>query len=49
MASEDSFGAKGSLEVGGADYRIFRLDAVQGDGLDVASLPSLWLPIIYEC
>ncbi len=39
MASKDSFGAKGSLEVGDASYQVFRLDAVTGDGLDVASLP----------
>ena len=39
MASKDSFGAKGSLDVGGTSYEIFRLDAVAGDGLDVASLP----------
>jgi aconitate hydratase len=39
MASKDSFGAKGSLDVGGTSYEIFRLDKVQGDGLDVASLP----------
>jgi aconitate hydratase len=39
MASKDSFGARSSLEVGGTSYQIFRLDAVSGDGLDVASLP----------
>ncbi|QZY30599.1 aconitate hydratase [Nocardioides coralli] len=39
MASKDSFGAKGTLSAGGKDYEIFRLDAVTGDGLDVASLP----------
>ena len=39
MASKDSFGAKSTLEVGGESYEIFRLDAVTGDGLDVASLP----------
>src|SRR6187397_931863 len=39
MASKDSFGAKGSLDVGGKKYEIFRLDKVTGDGLDVASLP----------
>ena len=39
MASQDSFGAKGTLEVGGQSYEIYRLDAVTGDGLDVASLP----------
>ena len=39
MASQDSFGAKSTLSVGDRDYEIFRLDAVAGEGLDVASLP----------
>src|SRR5687768_1660316 len=39
MASQDSFGAKGALDVNGEKYEIFRLDAVQGEGLDIASLP----------
>src|SRR4051795_1841541 len=42
MPSVDSFGAKGTLEVNGSSYEIFRLDAVTGDGLPenaVASLP----------
>ncbi|WP_300400867.1 aconitate hydratase AcnA [Nocardioides sp.] len=39
MASQDSFGAKGTLDVDGKAYEIFRLDAVSGDGLDVDSLP----------
>ncbi|WP_323791064.1 aconitate hydratase AcnA [Nocardioides sp.] len=39
MASQDSFGAKGTLDVDGKAYEIFRLDAVSGEGLDVASLP----------
>ncbi len=39
MASKDSFGAKSTLDVDGTSYEIFRLDAVEGDGLDVASLP----------
>ena len=39
MASQDSFGAKSTLDVGDASYEIFRLDAVQGEGLDVDSLP----------
>ncbi len=39
MASQDSFGAKSTLDVDGASYEIFRLDAVAGEGLDVASLP----------
>src|SRR5690606_29885632 len=33
------FGAKGTLDVDGKSYEIFRLDAVSGDGVDVASLP----------
>lgn len=39
MASADSFGAKDTLEVDGKTYEMYRLDAVTGDGLDVASLP----------
>ena len=42
MASQDSFGAKSTLDVGGKSYEIYRLDAVAGDGLPddaVASLP----------
>ena len=39
MASQDSFGAKGTLEVGDQSYQIYRLSAVTGDGLDVDSLP----------
>ncbi len=39
MASQDSFGAKTTLDVEGKSYEIFRLDAVTGDGVDVASLP----------
>ena len=42
MASQDSFGAKATLDVDGKQYEIFRLDAVTGDGLPddaVASLP----------
>jgi aconitate hydratase len=39
MASEDSFGAKGTLAVGEQEYDIYRLGAVEGDGLDVDSLP----------
>ena len=39
MASVDSFGAKGTLDVQGRTYEIFRLNAVTGDGLDVDSLP----------
>ncbi|GAB2455065.1 aconitate hydratase AcnA [Nocardioides hungaricus] len=39
MASQDSFGAKSTLDVDGKSYEIFRLDAVAGEGLDVESLP----------
>ncbi|MEP9365378.1 aconitate hydratase [Nocardioides sp. CN2-186] len=39
VASQDSFGAKSTLDVDGKSYEIFRLDAVEGDGLDVKSLP----------
>src|SRR3954470_23405124 len=39
VASQDSFGAKSNLDVDGRSYEIFRLDAVAGEGLDVASLP----------
>ncbi|WP_438823257.1 aconitate hydratase [Nocardioides imazamoxiresistens] len=39
MASQNSFGAKSTLDVDGKAYEIFRLDAVTGEGLDVASLP----------
>jgi len=39
MASQDSFGAKGTLDVDGKSYEIYRLDAVKGEGLDVESLP----------
>src|SRR5690554_4743924 len=39
MASQDSFGAKSTLDVDGKSYEIFRLDAVKGEGLDVDSLP----------
>ena len=37
--SVDSFQAKDTLRVGDASYDYYRLDAVQGEGLDVASLP----------
>ena len=37
--SVDSFNAKDTLTVGDATYDYYRLDAVTGDGLDVASLP----------
>ncbi|WP_328596698.1 aconitate hydratase [Aeromicrobium yanjiei] len=35
----DSFNSKDSLTVGDASYDYYRLGAVEGDGLDVASLP----------
>ena len=39
MANEDTFGAKGTLQVGEESYEIYRLSAVADEGLDVASLP----------
>ncbi len=39
MPSQDSFGAKSTLDVDGKSYEIFRLDKVTGDGVDVGSLP----------
>ncbi len=39
MTSQDSFGAKTTLEVGDTSYQIYRLSAVAGEGLDVSSLP----------
>ncbi len=39
MASQNSFDALSELDVNGTAYQIYRLDAVTGDGLDVASLP----------
>ena len=36
--AQDSFGAKGTLAVGGREYEIFRLDALQ-ERFDVARLP----------
>src|SRR5215207_9381770 len=38
-ATQDSFGAKGDLEVGGASYQIYRLDALDDLREQVASLP----------
>ena len=32
MTSQDSFGAKSTLDVGGKSYEIYRLAAVTGDG-----------------
>src|SRR3954462_575266 len=48
MASQDSFGAKGTLEVGDRSYEIYRLSAVTGDGLDVEGLPYS-LKVLLEC
>jgi aconitate hydratase len=39
MASKNSFGARGTLQLGAKAYEIYRLDAVTGEGADVASLP----------
>ncbi|MDT3669442.1 MAG: aconitate hydratase [Aromatoleum sp.] len=39
MASKNSFGARRTLQVGAKAYEIYRLDAVVGEGTDVASLP----------
>lgn len=39
MASVNSFNAKETLNVGDNAYEIYRLEAVTGEGLDVASLP----------
>jgi aconitate hydratase len=38
VSSSDSFGARSTLQVGGRDYEIYRLDALQ-DRFDVARLP----------
>ncbi|HYJ22256.1 MAG TPA: aconitate hydratase [Solirubrobacterales bacterium] len=38
MSSSDSFAARSTLEVGGRDYEVFRLDALQ-ERFDVARLP----------
>jgi aconitate hydratase len=35
----DSFGARGSLRAGGRNYEIYRLDALQREGIDVSRLP----------
>jgi aconitate hydratase len=39
VRSRDSFGARGSLDVGGRTLGLYRLDALQGRGLDVGRLP----------
>jgi aconitate hydratase len=41
MASKDSFGAKGALEVGDESYQIYRLSAVTGDDLPEGAVESL--------
>jgi aconitate hydratase len=38
-ATQDSFGSKGTLEVGGSSYEIYRLDAVEGLQEEIARLP----------
>ena len=48
MNSIDSFGARDTLKVGNDSYRIYRLDAIRGEGLDVATLPY-GLKILLEC
>ena len=48
MASQDSFGAKSTLDVDGKSYEIFRLDKVVGDGLDVESAALLSLKVLLE-
>ena len=42
MPSQDSFGAKSTLDVDGKSYEIYRLDAVTGEGAPdaVAACPS---------
>jgi aconitate hydratase len=35
----DSFGARSALRVGDREYRIFRLKALEGEGIDVSRLP----------
>jgi aconitate hydratase len=41
MSNVDSFGAKGTLDVGDQSYEIHRLDAVTGDGLPADAVRSL--------
>src|SRR3954471_9324839 len=41
MASVDSFGARGTLEVGERSYEIYRLSAVSGEGLAEGAVESL--------
>jgi aconitate hydratase len=35
----NSFGARSTLSVGGREYEVYRLSALQGEGVDVARLP----------
>lgn len=39
MNNPNSFGARGSLDVGGKSYQIYRLNALGDQGLDVSKLP----------
>ena len=39
MKSSNTFDSRGKLEAGGSSYEIYRLDAVERAGFDVASLP----------
>ena len=41
MASKDSFGAHGTLDVGDKSYEIYRLSAVSGDGVPHGSVENL--------
>lgn len=41
MASKDSFGARGTLDVDGKAYEIFRLDAVTGDDVPEGAVQNL--------
>ncbi|MGA8248533.1 MAG: aconitate hydratase AcnA [Nocardioides sp.] len=41
MAGQDSFGAKGTLEVGDQSYEIYRLSAVHADGLAADAVETL--------
>ena len=41
MSSVDSFGAKGTLDVNGKSYEIYRLSSVTGDGVPEGSVDSL--------
>ncbi|MGH3444257.1 MAG: aconitase family protein, partial [Nocardioidaceae bacterium] len=41
MPSQDSFGARGTLDVGGTPYEIYRLDAVAGAGVPDDAVRSL--------